>query len=210
MIVLASFTNGGRRHRRAHASHASSSKDRFVVGDPVDLAQLLGDQVGAVQRLVGLLDLGKRDALALGEFALVLPQREAGGLELLRFLLMAGAARLVPHLPADLVERVGRELDHVEWVHAPDGVRAPVADRQGDRFGHVAGHQLDLLATIFAEQVQELLDRLAIPAGGGPDEPAGVVVDYDRQVHMTFPIGEVVDGVRLVRVSPTLVVTRWS
>lgn len=103
--------------------------DGFVVADAVDLPELLGDQVGAVQRLVGLLDVGELLALAPGEPVGVLSQHEARALELLRYLLLAGAAGVVPHLPADLIERVGSELYDMKWVYAPDRVRAPLADR---------------------------------------------------------------------------------
>jgi hypothetical protein len=116
--------------------------DGDLEGDAVDLAELLGDQVGAVGRLVGLLDLGELDLLAVGQVVRVLPQREEGALEVLRGLLVAGLAGFVPDLAADLVERVGSELDDVEWVHAPDRVRAPLADRRGDRLGHVTRDQL--------------------------------------------------------------------
>jgi hypothetical protein len=59
----------------------------------------------------------------------VLPQRVAGAFEVLRGLLVPGVPRLVPDLPADLVERVGRELDHVKRIDAADRVRASLADR---------------------------------------------------------------------------------
>ena len=100
------------------------------------------------------------------------PQREAGALELGGDLLVAGSARFVPHLAADLVKRVGRGLDDVKWVQADHGVRAVLGDRPGDPLGVVAGDELDLLAALFAEQIQELLDRLAVPAGVRPDQPA--------------------------------------
>ncbi len=106
---------------------------------------------------------------------------------------MAGAARLVSELAAYLIQRVGRELDHVKRVHAADRVGAPLGDRAGDRFGHVAGHQLDLSAALFAEQIEELLDRLAVAAGGRPDEPAAVVVDDDREIPVAFSVREVID-----------------
>ena len=112
---------------------------RLLVGDAVDLAQLLGDQVRAVQRLVGLLDLRELVLLAFGEPVGVLPQDEAGALELFGDSLLSGAAGFVSHLPADLVERVGRELDDVKWVDAARRVGASLSDRARDRLGHVAG-----------------------------------------------------------------------
>ena len=41
-------------------------------------------------------------------------------------------------------------------------------------------------AAVFAEQIQELLDRLAVPAGCRPHQPAGVMVDHDSQVLLTL------------------------
>jgi hypothetical protein len=52
--------------------------ERVVGLDPVDLAQLLAEQVGAVQPLVELLDPGELELLALGQVLGVLPQREPG------------------------------------------------------------------------------------------------------------------------------------
>ena len=89
-------------------------QDQGVLGgDAVDLAQLLGEQVGAVQALVELLDASELELLALGQVPGVLPERELGALELFGELLLALAASLVPDLAADLIERVGGGLDDV-------------------------------------------------------------------------------------------------
>ncbi len=57
-------------------------RDRFLERDVVDLAQLLGEKVGAVEPLVELLDAGELQLLALGQVARVLPQREPDAFEL--------------------------------------------------------------------------------------------------------------------------------
>jgi hypothetical protein len=110
----------------------------LVESDAVDLAQLLGEQVGAVQPLVELLDAGEFQLLLLGEVARVLPEREAGALELGGELLLALAASLVLDLAADVVERVGGELDEVDVstlyvgpvrVHGFDAAQAPTRGR---------------------------------------------------------------------------------
>src|ERR1035437_4169071 len=85
--------------------------ERVSGGDAVDLPELLGEQVGAVQALVGLLDRRELELLAVGQVAGVLPQHEAGALQLLGELFVTCLARLVPDLTADLVQRVGRCLD---------------------------------------------------------------------------------------------------
>ena len=161
-------------------------RDRFIERDPVDLAQLLGEQVGTVEPLVERLDAGELQLLAFGQVPRVLPEREPGAFELFGGLGLALAARVVPHFAADLVERVGGELDQVERVVADVRVRAALADRPGDPRGHVAGHELDLVAAVFPEQIQELLDCCLVAAGTGPHEAAGVVVDHDREVSLPF------------------------
>jgi hypothetical protein len=61
---------------------------------------------GGVQR-------GECVGLAVGEILGVLEQRPAGVLELLGGLSLVCPAQLVPVLAADLVERLGRELNDV-------------------------------------------------------------------------------------------------
>ncbi len=146
----------------------------------------MGEQVGAVEALVELLDARELELLALGQVAGVLPQREPGAFELAGELGLALAAGVVPHLAADLVQRVGRERDEMERVVADARVRAALGDRSGDPAGHVAGHELELVAALLSQQIEELLDRLAIPAGGRPDEPAGVVVNHDGQLPLAL------------------------
>jgi len=64
--------------------------------------------------------------------------------------------------------------------------------------------------SLFSQCVEERKDGLAVAAGGSPHEPSGVMIDHDREVALAFAMADLVDGVRIVRVSPTLVVTRWS
>ena len=42
------------------------------------------------------------------------------------------------------------------------------------------------VAAVFSEQIQELFDRLAISAGVRPHQPAGVMVDHDREVSLAL------------------------
>ena len=71
-------------------------------------------------------------------------------------------------------------------IEADGRARAALGDRTGDPLGHVAGHQLDELAALLSEQVQELLDRLAVAARGRPHQAAGVVVDDDGRVSLAL------------------------
>ena len=124
--------------------------------------------------------------LAVGQVARVLPEREAGAFEIFGELLVARFAGFVPDLAADLIQRGGRGLDDMERVKADHGVGAALGDGPGDPFGVIARHQLDLLAALFAEQIQELLDRFAVPAVRCPHEAAGVMVDHHGQVFLAF------------------------
>jgi hypothetical protein len=84
------------------------------------------------------LDAGELELLAFGEVAGVLPEHEPGAFELGGELLLPAAARLVPDLAADVVERVGGQLDEVKRVIADGRVRTALCDRAGDPRGHVA------------------------------------------------------------------------
>ena len=136
---------------------------------------------------------GELELLALGQVLGVLPEREPGALELAWRAASGLAAGLVPDLAADLVQRVGGGLDDVKRVQADVAFGQRSADRPGDPVGVVAGHQLDLLAALFAQQIQELLDRLAVPAGVRPHQPAGVVVDHDGEVSLALADRDLID-----------------
>jgi hypothetical protein len=122
--------------------------DRVAGGQPVDLSELLLEQVGTVQPRVGLLNARELRLLAVGEVLGVLPQREPGALQIMRGRDLTGLARLVSDLATDLVQGVGRELDDVERVDAANRLRQPGCDWPGDPSGHVAGHQCDLLQRV--------------------------------------------------------------
>jgi len=49
------------------------------------------------------------------------------------------------------------------------------------------------VTAVIAEQIQELLDRLAIAAGRGPHQPAAVVVDDHRQVSLALADRDLID-----------------
>jgi hypothetical protein len=64
----------------------------------VDLAQLLGEEAAAVERLVELLDSRELLLLALGELGWVLAKREAGAFEFAGELSLPGAPGPVPNI----------------------------------------------------------------------------------------------------------------
>ena len=82
--------------------------------------------------------------------------------------------------------------DDVERVGAPDRVRTALGDHGGDPVGGVRAHVCDQLAPLVAELVEEPSQRRGVAAGGGPHQPAGVVVDHDGQVAMTLLITDLV------------------
>ena len=131
--------------------------------------------------------------LPVGQPLGALPERPAGALQPASAGLVAGPPGEIPDLAADLVERVDRELDDVEGVEAEDRLRAPRRDRTGDPLAEIAGDELDLGAAFDAELGEERLDRLAVTAGGRPDQPARLVVNDDGDVALPGPVGELVD-----------------
>ena len=92
--------------------------------------QLLGEQVGAEQALVDLLDAGELELLALGQLLCVLPQHEARALELLGEQRFTGLARFVPDLATDLIQHVGRGFDDVKRIETHERVLAALAHRR--------------------------------------------------------------------------------
>src|SRR6266536_2913715 len=82
-----------------------------------DLAQALLEPVGVPCRPTVAAQLAQRDGLGVGQALGALEQYPAGALEPLG-LGRVHSAQLVPDLAADLIERVGGELDHVERVDA--------------------------------------------------------------------------------------------
>src|ERR1017187_6209973 len=61
-------------------------------------------------------------------------------------------------LAADLVHRIGRCLHDVKWVKANHSVWAALGDGPSDPLGVIVRHQLDLLAVLFTQQSEELLN----------------------------------------------------
>ena len=81
-------------------------------------AQLLFHQVRPVQPVIRVRHPRQLVLLTAGQALRVLPQRVAAALQLVgQRLVTTLAPGLVPHLTADLVERVGRPLDRMESVH---------------------------------------------------------------------------------------------
>ena len=85
---------------------AVQQRDRGPGCEAVDLAQLLFEQIRAIEPLVGVLDVRELGGLAVGEALGVLPQRKARALELARQLGLPGLAGLVSDLATHLVQRV--------------------------------------------------------------------------------------------------------
>lgn len=73
---------------------------------------------------------------------------------------------------------LGGPAHDVERVQAERRVLAGIQGAGGDPLGRVGADQAALGATLGAEQVEELLEGLAVVAFGGPHESAGVVASY--------------------------------
>jgi hypothetical protein len=82
----------------------------------------------------------------------------------------------------------------VKRVHAAHRTRQPIGDRPSNPRRHVTRHQLDLFAALFAELVEEALDRLAVTPGRGPHQPAAVVIDDHGQVALALAMRYLVDA----------------
>jgi hypothetical protein len=172
---------------------AVEQRDRRGRWEAVDLTELFFQEVRAIEALVGLLDVGELDLLAGGEVLGVFPQREPRALEVLCDGDFAAAPGLVPDLAADLVQRVGRQRNDVEGVHAAHRVGEAVGDRASDPARHVARHQFDLFAAFLAQRVEERLDGLAVTPRGRPHQPAAVVIDDDGQVALALAVRDLID-----------------
>ena len=101
----------------------------MLEGRAIDLAQLLGEQVGAKQRTVELLDAGELCLLAFGQVLRVLPQRETCALQFSSDLALTLETSLVPDLAANLIQGITGELDHVKGVHTTHRVCQALCDR---------------------------------------------------------------------------------
>jgi hypothetical protein len=155
--------------------------------------ELLFEQVGAVEPLVRGGDPGQLGALAFGEVDRVLPQRETGALELCGQRFLPRAAGVVPHLAADLVEGLSRPLHDMKRVDAQRRPVAALPDHVTNPLQRISADQPDPLATLVAEQVEELTEGLLVMARGRPHQPASVVIDDHHQIPVTALVGDLVD-----------------
>src|SRR5438552_15413508 len=101
---------------------------------------------------------------------------------------------MVPDLAADLVQRVGRPLDHVEGIQADGGIGAVLLDRDQDPFGAIAADVADLGAPLRAEQLEEAVHHLATAALSRPDQPATGMIDDEREIALPFEPADLVDA----------------
>ena len=70
---------------------------------------------------------------------------------------------------------------------------AAAGDDVGDPVRTVGGDVGDLAAPLLTEGVEEALEGGLVPAGGGPDQPTGVVVDDHGQVAVAALVGDLID-----------------
>jgi len=82
----------------------------------------------------------------------------------------------------------------VEGVQAEPCLGAAFGHHGRDPLGRVRADQPELLAARLAEGVEEAAKRPGVMAGGGPHQPARVVVDHHRQVSVAFLVRHLVDA----------------
>ena len=103
------------------------------------------------------------------------------------------AASGVPCLTADLVEGLGGPLHDVEGVGAPHRVAAAAGDHGADPVRAVGTDVGDQVAALLTEGIEEPLQSGLLPAGCGPHQPAGIVVDHHGQVPLPALVGDLID-----------------
>jgi len=99
---------------------------------------------------------------------------------------------LVPDLPADGVERVAGELDHVERVDAHGGLRGACGDRLQEGGSHVGGDGGQLGGTVGAEVGEEPVQGGGVLALRAPDHAPGAVVGDQGEVAVALAPGDLV------------------
>src|SRR6266540_4066826 len=184
-IVAARVTNGSRRLRAALAHQRSSS---WVVW--------LGVRSPAKTSRSASLNWSARHAAppwrrSLRSVAAWVSDRRsgrsgqhpAGAVERLG-LVRVDRAQLVPDLPADLLERVGGQLDDVERVdaHGRLGGVAGRGDRLQEGGSHVGGDGGQLGGSLLAQGSEEPVAGGGVFAFAAPDDLAAAVVGDQRQV----------------------------
>lgn len=81
----------------------------------------------------------------------------------------------------------------MERVQAERGVLASGQGAVADPLGRIRADQADLGCSFRSEEIKEPLEGGPVVAGGGPHQPAGVVVDNDHQVLVAAPVGDLID-----------------
>ena len=82
----------------------------------------------------------------------------------------------------------------MERVEAERRAGALLGDNVLDERRGVGAHELDVLASLGAELVEELPQRRLVLAGHRPEQPPGVVVDDDRHVAVPLAVARLVDA----------------
>ena len=155
---------------------------------PVDLAQLLLEQVGAVETTVGLLDLGELCLLATGEVLRVLPERVAGALQAVSELALAGRGVPGSRRRGGPVERVGGAW--MTWKASTHDSRSGSAQRPLPRSSRPYRAETSRICSQRSAPSSSRISARSCGHGrAGPYEPARVVVDDHRDVALPATMG---------------------
>ena len=70
---------------------------------------------------------------------------------------------------------------------------ASAAHAGGNPFGRVGGDLAHIGGSLLSDQVGEAFEGLAVSSGGGPHQPACVMVDHHGEVYVSALVGDLVD-----------------
>jgi len=206
-IVAARVTNASRRLRLA-LTHQRSSSSVLSLGEVTgeDLAQALLERLGAPCRAAVAAQLAQRGGLVVGQSLGSLEQHPACPLELVGLVGVDGA-QLVPDLPAEGVERVGGQGQHMERVDAHSRLRrvARLGDRLQIRGAHVGGDGGELGGSLLAELGEEPVAGGGVLAFGAPSHLAAAMIGDQGEGAVLLAPGHLVDPDLEQRIQPARV-----
>ena len=159
-----------------------------------DGAELLLQEVGAVEPLVGLLQPREHDALVPSQILWVLEESPAGTSVIAGVPALAPGTRCAPVAATDFVEGLRGPLDDVERIHADLGPRAPDLHNPLYPGGRISRDELDGLYSALTKEIEEAVEDLLVGPRCRPDQSSCVVVDHHRDVPLALAMADLVDA----------------
>ena len=156
-----------------------------------DVDERLLEEVGRVQRLVGVTEFLEGQSIGIGEVPRALLRRDARALESSALAAILRGSDLVS---AGLVQRVLNEPLHMEAIEDHARLGHVLLDRLDERTRHVDGDRLELRGPFGPQSLEERGQRLGALALAGPHDRAALVVDDGRDVLVVLAVAELVDA----------------